>query len=149
MRSTCGKPYTISSSLVYAHGTKYFVNTCLLFCPLTEPVPKCATRASRYGCCWDNKTEAKSYAGEGCPGKKTKNNPVVVVAIFPWPELKITDDIGENETNFFQFYFQLFWNICKESDLFVRLPDWIFIFYLSWLRVSYHQVFYFSVIHFV
>ena len=43
---------------------------CLLIWSFTEPVPKCATRASRYGCCWDNKTEAKSYAGEGCPGKK-------------------------------------------------------------------------------
>lgn len=37
---------------------------------IAVPTPKCATRASRYGCCWDNKTEAKSYAGEGCPGKE-------------------------------------------------------------------------------
>ena len=37
---------------------------------ITVPLPKCATVASRYGCCWDNKTEAKSHAGEGCPGKK-------------------------------------------------------------------------------
>ena len=38
------------------------------------PKPKCATRASKYGCCWDNKTEAKSYAGEGCPGKETEKD---------------------------------------------------------------------------
>lgn len=46
----------------------------------TEPVPKCATRASRYGCCWDKKTEAKSYAGEGCPGKKKK---IILLLFFP------------------------------------------------------------------
>ena len=35
-----------------------------------EPKPRCATTLSKYGCCWDQKTEAKSFNGEGCPGKK-------------------------------------------------------------------------------
>ncbi|KAL9980161.1 hypothetical protein ACROYT_G008710 [Oculina patagonica] len=46
---------------------KQMMTNCALTCKVCEPVPKCATRASRYGCCWDKKTEAKSYAGEGCP----------------------------------------------------------------------------------
>lgn len=41
--------------------------SCPLTCKFCVPPPRCATKASRYGCCWDKKTEAKSYAGDGCP----------------------------------------------------------------------------------
>ncbi|KAL9980162.1 hypothetical protein ACROYT_G008711 [Oculina patagonica] len=46
---------------------KQMMTNCALTCKVCVPTPRCATVASRYGCCWDNKTEAKSYAGEGCP----------------------------------------------------------------------------------
>ena len=64
----------------------FILKTFLLIWSFTEPIPKCATRASRYGCCWDNKTEAKSYAGEGCPGKKKKLLIILLLFLlfFPW-----------------------------------------------------------------
>lgn len=51
---------------------KEMTTNCALTCKVCVPLPKCATVASSYGCCWDNKTEAKSYAGEGCPECKDR-----------------------------------------------------------------------------
>ncbi|XP_022797064.1 uncharacterized protein LOC111335432 [Stylophora pistillata] len=51
---------------------KHMRSNCALTCKLCVPRPKCATSQSRYGCCWDKKTEAKSYAGEGCPECKDR-----------------------------------------------------------------------------
>ncbi|CAH3013711.1 unnamed protein product [Porites evermanni] len=46
---------------------KHMTTNCALTCKVCEPKPRCATAASKYGCCWDNKTEAQSFNGEGCP----------------------------------------------------------------------------------
>ncbi|XP_058964594.2 uncharacterized protein [Pocillopora verrucosa] len=51
---------------------KHMRTNCALTCKICVPRPKCATSRSRYGCCWDKKTEAKSYAGEGCPECKDR-----------------------------------------------------------------------------
>ncbi|KAL9980159.1 hypothetical protein ACROYT_G008708 [Oculina patagonica] len=48
-------------------------NNCAQTCKQCVPKPKCATPASRYGCCWDKKTEATGYYGEGCPECKDRN----------------------------------------------------------------------------
>lgn len=45
---------------------------CAQTCKQCVPKPKCATRDSKYGCCWDKKTEAKGYYGEGCPECKDR-----------------------------------------------------------------------------
>lgn len=42
-------------------------SNCAMTCKICEVKPRCATSLSKYGCCWDNKTEAQSYNGEGCP----------------------------------------------------------------------------------
>ena len=38
-----------------------------------EHKPICAASCSKNGCCWDEKIEAKSYDGDGCPGRKDKS----------------------------------------------------------------------------
>ncbi|XP_058964018.2 uncharacterized protein [Pocillopora verrucosa] len=40
---------------------------CALTCNSCVVKPKCALETSKYGCCWDKKTEAKGFYGEGCP----------------------------------------------------------------------------------
>lgn len=44
-----------------------FKNGNSLFVSVVKP--KCALETSKYGCCWDKKTEAKGFYGEGCPGE--------------------------------------------------------------------------------
>ncbi|XP_068680996.1 papilin-like [Montipora foliosa] len=46
---------------------KSMKTNCALTCKTCERKPRCATSLSKYGCCWDQKTEAHSYGGEGCP----------------------------------------------------------------------------------
>lgn len=53
----------------YIDGCKWesVRKNCALTCNSCVVKPKCATRVSKYGCCWDKKTEAKGYYEEGCP----------------------------------------------------------------------------------